>query len=134
MIGKVLIINDEESILEVLTVCFVEEDFEVKTSLSVNSIVDLINDFDPDVVIVDYLLRGLNGGELCHEIKMFNPSLPVVIISAYPKHTLSLARYNCDLFIAKPFDIFDFVDQVKLLRNNSKLGMYKNSVHKFKLK
>ena len=134
MIGKVLIIDDEESILEVLTVCFVEEDFEVKTSLSVNSIVDLINDFDPDVVIVDYLLRGLNGGELCHEIKMFNPSLPVVIISAYPKHTLSLARYNCDLFIAKPFDIFDFVDQVKLLRNNSKLGMYKNSVHKFKLK
>ena len=134
MIGKVLIIDDEESILEVLTVCFVEEDFEVKTSLSVNSIVDLINEFDPDVVIVDYLLRGLNGGELCHEIKMFNPSLPVVIISAYPKHTLSLARYNCDLFIAKPFDIFDFVDQVKLLRNNSKLGMYKNSVHKLKLK
>ena len=132
MEGKILIIDDEESILDVLTECFVEENFEVKTLLSVNNVIDVVNDFAPDVVIIDFLLRGLNGGELCHEIKMINPILPVVIISAFPKHTLSLARYNCDLFIAKPFDIFDLVEQVKMLKNNSKLGSYESSLHKLK--
>jgi DNA-binding response OmpR family regulator len=134
MEGRILIIDDEESILDVLTECFTEENFEVKTLLAVNDVIGVVKEFAPDVVIVDYLLRGLNGGELCHEIKMSNPSVPVVIISAFPKHTLSLARYDCDLFIAKPFDIFDLVEQVKLLKNNSKLGSYENSLHKLKLK
>ena len=134
MEGKVLIIDDEESILDVLTECFVEENFEVKTLLAVNDVVAVVKDFMPDVVIVDFLLRGLNGGDLCHEIKMVDPDLPVVIISAFPKHTLSLGRYNCDLFIAKPFDIFDLVEQVKLLKNNCKLGSYENSLHKQKIK
>lgn len=134
MKDRVLIIDDEESILDVMTECFIEENFEVKTLLAVNDVVEVVNEFAPGVVIIDYLLRGLNGGELCHEIKLVNPDMPVVIISAYPKHTLSLARYNCDLFIAKPFDIFDLVEQVKLLKNNSKLGSYENSLHKLKLK
>jgi DNA-binding response OmpR family regulator len=130
MVGKILIIDDEESILDVMTECFTEENFEVKTLLAVNDIIEAVNDFAPDVVIVDYLLRGLNGGELCHEIKLEKPDIPVVITSAYPKHTLSLARYNCDLFIAKPFDIFDLVEKIKVLKNNSKLGSYENSLQK----
>jgi DNA-binding response OmpR family regulator len=134
MLGKILIIDDEESILDVMTECFTEENFEVRTLLAVNDVIEAVKDFAPDVVIVDYLLRGLNGGELCHEIKLIEPDIPVVIISAFPKHTLSLARYNCDLFIAKPFDIFDLVEQIKLLKNNSKLDRNENSLHKLKLK
>jgi DNA-binding NtrC family response regulator len=82
MKDRVLIIDDEESILDVMTECFIEENFEVKTLLAVNDVVEVVNEFAPDVVIIDYLLRGLNGGELCHEIKLVNPDMPVVIISA----------------------------------------------------
>jgi two-component system CheB/CheR fusion protein len=55
----------------------------------------------------DYILDGINGREICHQIKA-NPAtcfLPVVIISAYPKVLLSLGTYGCDKFIAKPFDL-----------------------------
>lgn len=127
MEGRILIIDDEESILDVLSECFILEDFEVKALLKVNEIVEVVNDFKPDVLIIDYLLRGLNGGELCQEVKLAYPELPVAITSAYPKQMLSLARYNCDLFIAKPFDVFNVVEEVKQLIINCRLGNYKSS-------
>jgi two-component system alkaline phosphatase synthesis response regulator PhoP len=134
MEGRILIIDDEESILDVLSECFILEDFQVKALLKVNEIVEVVNeivevvnDFKPDVLIIDYLLRGLNGGELCQEVKLAYPELPVAITSAYPKQMLSLARYNCDLFIAKPFDVFNVVEEVKQLIINCRLGNYKSS-------
>ncbi len=131
MEGRLLIIDDEESILDVLSECFIEEGFEVKSLSSVKNIVEVVKSYKPDAVILDYLLRGLNGAELCYEVKLVWPDLPVVIISAFPRHTLSLARYNCDLFIAKPFDLFTMIEEIKLLINNCNLGNYKNSLQKF---
>jgi DNA-binding response OmpR family regulator len=134
MEGKVLIIDDEESLLEVLSDCFIDENLEVQALPAVDDIVQTAKAFEPDAVILDYLLAGVNGGELCHEIKMSFPRLPVVIISAYPKQSLSLARFNCDKFIAKPFNVFELVDEVKLLIKNSRLGDNENSLHELKFK
>jgi DNA-binding NtrC family response regulator len=127
MKGRILIIDDEESILDVLSECFLLEDFKVKGLSKVNGIIEVVNDFRPDVIIIDYLLRGLNGGELCQEVKHAYPELPVAITSAYPKQMLTLDRYNCDLFIAKPFDVFNVVEEVKQLIINCRLGNYKSS-------
>jgi len=121
MEGKVLIIDDEESLLEILSDCFTNENFEVQALPAVDNIVKTVEDFNPDVVIIDYLLPGVNGAELCHEIKMTFSTLPVIIISAYPKQRLSLARFNCDRFIAKPFNVFELVEEVKFLKDNSRL-------------
>lgn len=134
MEGKVLIIDDEESLLEVLSDCFIDENLEVQALPAVDDIVQTVKSFKPDVVVIDYLLAGVNGGELCHEIKMSFSTLPVVIISAYPKQRLSLARFNCDRFIAKPFNVFELVHEVKLLIKNHKVGNNEYSLHELKFK
>eukprot|EP01118_Nematostelium_gracile_P006419 TRINITY_DN2066_c0_g1_i5.p1 TRINITY_DN2066_c0_g1~~TRINITY_DN2066_c0_g1_i5.p1 ORF type:complete len:138 (+),score=1.04 TRINITY_DN2066_c0_g1_i5:215-628(+) len=121
MEGKVLIIDDEESLLEILSDCFIDENFEVQALPAIDNIIQTVKEFNPDVVVIDYLLPGVNGAELCHEIKMTFSTLPVIIISAYPKQRLSLARFNCDRFIAKPFNVFELVEEVKSLRDNSRL-------------
>lgn len=121
MESKVLIIDDDEALLEILSECFIDENFEVQVLPAVDNIIQNVKEFNPDVIVIDYLLPGVNGAELCHEIKMTFSTLPVIIISAYPKQRLSLARFNCDRFIAKPFNVFELVEEVKSLRDNSRL-------------
>jgi DNA-binding response OmpR family regulator len=112
---KILIIDDDSAILEILTECFADEGYEVKPIAVVDDIYSLIDEFQPDLVLTDYILSGINGGEFCTQIKMAYQNLPVVILSAYPKVMLSLGTYNSDLFVAKPFDLFDLIKQVNLL-------------------
>lgn len=115
MKNKILIIDDDPAILDVLTECFTEEGYEVKAIAHVDDIYELIDTFQPNAVITDYILNGINGGEFCTQIKMAYQKLPVVILSAYPKVMLSLGTYNSDLFVAKPFDVFELIKQVNAL-------------------
>lgn len=115
MKNKILIIDDDSAVLDILTECFTDEGYDVKAISHVSDIYDLIDSFQPNVVLTDYILNGINGGEFCTQIKMAYQNLPVVILSAYPKVMLSLGTYNCDLFVAKPFDVFALLKQVNSL-------------------
>jgi DNA-binding response OmpR family regulator len=119
MEGKILIVEYEESILEVLSECFKEENFEVQALKKVDDIISTVKDFEAEVVIVDYLLSGEDGITLCRKIKQNFPALPVVIMSSFPKWVLPTAGLPCDLYVEKPFDIYNLVDNVKHLKNGT---------------
>jgi CheY-like chemotaxis protein len=111
---RILILDNDEGSREVLTALFMSADFDSKAIEYTDDIIKEVNNYAPDVLLLDYILNGINGGELCHQIKT-NPAtsnLPVVIVSAYPKVINSLGHYGCDCFIAKPFDIDDMLQQV----------------------
>lgn len=114
MAKKVLVLDDDEAVLEVLEAALEYANFDVKTAGESNDIFKDIEEFNPDVVLIDYLLRGINGGELCHQIKTNSKTaqLPVILLSAYPRVLLSLGDYGCNAFMAKPFDLSDLVSQI----------------------
>ena len=101
MCQKILIIDDDKALLEVLETALVLEKFEVIVIDKVANIFDLINIHQPNLIIVDYILQGINGGELCHQIKCDGrtSNLPVIIISAYHRVINSLGHYGCNAFI-----------------------------------
>ena len=111
---RILIIDDDQAVLEVLEEVLDYSGFVVKASLYTHDIFKDIEAYQPDLVLIDYLLSGINGGELCHQIKTKaeTKNLPVVLISAYPRVLMSLGSYGCDTFIAKPFDIAELVDNI----------------------
>lgn len=112
-----MIIDNDGDVLDVMEEALTYEGFQVNVTKSTDDIFADLDGYKPDILLIDYLLDGINGGELCHQVKS-NPStsaLPVVIISAYPKVILSLGTYNCDRFIAKPFDLDELVDQINSL-------------------
>ena len=116
---NILVIDDDDSVRSVLEDILIYSDFNVKSASDTKDIFGTIKDFKPDLVLMDYILSGVNGGEICHQIKVNNQTahLPVILISAYPKVLQSLGDYGCDQFIAKPFDIKALVDTVgSLLR------------------
>jgi len=117
MVKRLLILDNDTDLLEVMQEVFVYEGFDVTTIPSTEDILTEINTHKPDVVMLDYILGGMTGGDICHEIKSNETTrdLPVIIVSAYPLASGSLGSFGCDGFIAKPFDITDLIEQVNTL-------------------
>ncbi len=115
MSQKILIVEDDRDILTVLTDILEQEGYEVIGLTFTDSIINSVADCNPNLVILDFLLAGINGGELCHEIKTHKDTrhLPVIMLSAFPRVLESLGNYGSDAFISKPFDIEDLTKKVK---------------------
>ncbi|WP_285057499.1 response regulator [Pedobacter ginsengisoli] len=111
----ILIIENDESVLELLQEIFKNEGYETHCYRQADDIFKLVDDFKPDLVLLDYILPGINGGELCAQLKKDPETrhIPVVICSAYPQVMLSLGSYGCNAFIAKPFELTDMVAQIE---------------------
>lgn len=114
---RVLVVDNDPAILDVMEEILGYEGFEVKTYSDTDNIFNCINSFNPDVILIDYILNGINGGELCAEIKKTPETshLPVIIISAYSKVLLSLGNYGCDDFISKPFELDHLISRISTL-------------------
>ena len=117
MMGKrILVIDDDEDILEILDIIFQEEGYEVVLSKSADA-AEHIPQIAPDIVILDIRIAGSakNGGQICTEIKekFSDLNLPVILISA--ETDISQIAENCgaDAFVSKPFDISQLLLQVK---------------------
>jgi len=106
-ITKILVVEDDNNLIEILEILFNEAGYQMKALNSVKKIIPIVEDFQPDLVLLDCLLPESNGGEFCRQIKLNEATclIPVIIFSAYPKVLLSLGDYGCDAFIAKPFDL-----------------------------
>ena len=111
---NILVIDDDEDVLSVLEDILIYSNFKVKGISRTDGIFDIIENFGPNLILMDHILAGVNGGDLCQQIKLDGRTshLPVVLISAYPKVLQSFDRYGCDAFIAKPFDMDDLINCV----------------------
>lgn len=114
---KILLIEDDPSLAEILVDFFRSTGYVVHSFSSTEDILQLIEQFNSDLVLLDYLLPKVNGGELCSQIKRHEETkhIPVIIYSAFPRVMLSLGNYGCDAFLPKPFDLNDLVNQIEML-------------------
>ncbi|HWZ35986.1 MAG TPA: response regulator [Mucilaginibacter sp.] len=117
---KVLIIEDDKSILQVLENVLGFNNFEVIGINRTDDILETITKYNPDLVLTDYLLPGMNGGKICQLIKSNAATyhLPVILISAYHELAISLGSFGFDAFIPKPFDINNLVKTINKLLNS----------------
>ena len=121
MSKRILIVEDDHDIRSLLTDILQQEGYEVAGVGHTNSILDEVRKHQSDLVMLDFLLPGVNGGELCHEIKSNNATygMPVILMSAFPRVLESLGNFGCDDFIAKPFDVQTLIDTVKRCLDHS---------------
>jgi DNA-binding response OmpR family regulator len=114
MTKKILVIDDNSDLLDLLREALTSEGYEVECLSSIDNIYESVRQSGAGLVIVDYILEGINGGELCHQLKI-NPRtrhLPVIMISGYPRVLESLGNYGADHFLAKPFDLNELLEVV----------------------
>lgn len=115
MTKNILIVDDQSDILDVLKEALEMEGYSVTTLSYTEDIINSVNEYHPDLIMLDFLLAGINGGEHCHFLKT-DPStshIPIIMMSGYPRVLESLGDYGADAFIAKPFDLWKIVSTVK---------------------
>jgi len=118
---RVLILDNDPDVLDVMNEALTYEGFDVVCFSETDDAIALVKKHDPDLLIIDYILSGINGGELCRQVKTnkLTADLPVVLVSAYPRVLQSSGDYDCDDFIPKPFDLEDLVERIKKLTENN---------------
>jgi DNA-binding response OmpR family regulator len=114
MSKRILIVEDDDDILNLLKELLEKDGFDVTGLNYTESIIKTIEKQKAELVILDFLLPGINGGELCHEIKSWPSTvgMPVIMLSAFPRVIQSLGNYGADAFIAKPFDVDELLKTV----------------------
>jgi len=105
---KILIVDNEESILEALGFILNEAGYKVETRLEIG--VSKVKKKLPDLILLDMRLSGKNGGEIAKKLKSDTETknIPVILISASPINAKLVRKYGADDYIQKPFDI-DFL-------------------------
>ncbi|WP_114938613.1 response regulator [Mucilaginibacter endophyticus] len=97
---KVLVVDDDNDILDVMYEALSYEGYEVHSLSEIDNIFHEIMSYKPDLIILDYILKGVTGGELCQQIKInrYTAQLPVIILSAYPKARQALDDCSCNIY------------------------------------
>lgn len=107
-------LDDNQDILDIVKEALSYEKFEVNITSDARQIIEAIEIFRPDLVIVDHKLNGYNGDDICREIKASarTNDIPVIICSAYLNGDDDLWACGCDAIIAKPFGLEELIDKV----------------------
>jgi DNA-binding response OmpR family regulator len=115
----VLIVDDDPGIQDILHIIFTNAGFLTTVHSTGDKIVN--NEFTPpDIFILDKQLAGIDGLDLCKQLKMapHTEKIPVIMISATPGlREMSIAA-GADDFIEKPFSIASLLDKVQRAMNN----------------
>ncbi len=105
--ANILIIDDDEGIIEALSQILEDEGFTVRSYTTGAGILPRIRAFNPDLILLDILISGSDGLDICRMLKK-NPAtrrIPVVLISAHPAGESMADQAGADGFLAKPFGI-----------------------------
>ncbi|MCC8426340.1 PleD family two-component system response regulator [Mucilaginibacter sp. UR6-11] len=105
---KILILDDDDDVLEILALLLSDAGYETRTSVNGETVFEDITNFQPNLVLMDIVLGDVDGRAICQHIKQNDTTahLPVILISG--QHDLveymHLPGAPND-FVAKPFSI-----------------------------
>lgn len=102
---KILLVDDEESIHLLYREEFEEEGYEVHSALTGEEALQKLEVVNPNLIILDINMPGMNGIEALRRIKEINPDIPVILCSAYQEFKQDLASWASEEYIVKSADL-----------------------------
>jgi DNA-binding response OmpR family regulator len=118
---KILVVEDDESIGEIVELLLMEAGFQVQLTGSVREFSKCFYTYHADLVILDIRLPDGDGRDLCRAVKQDYTAkdIPVILMSAHAIEDELMYKSGANAFVSKPFDIDFFLEQV-----NKQLGTY----------
>lgn len=114
---KILILDDNLDILQVIEAVLTYEHYEVMATETSKGFFSLVEKFRPHLILLDYRLADGDGGALCQQLKE-HPQfkhIPVAMCSAYMHAGLDLQTFGCEALILKPFDLDELLSVARRL-------------------
>ena len=123
MNGKIFIIEDEPSIIQLVQHNLEKNGFLVSSSLNGNDGLKELKKFQPDLLLLDWMLPDLSGIEICKNIRKDNSfkNLPVIMLTAKGEEEDKIKGLNSgvDDYLTKPFSFNELMARIKAVLRRS---------------
>ncbi len=112
---KILFIDDNKEILDIVNYVLTSENYQVKCYNRGAGFMTIVEEFCPDLILLEFKLKDGNGGEICLALKRHPEyrAIPIILVTAYRTPDVDFSRFYCDEVIDKPFDLESLLDVVK---------------------
>ena len=120
---RVLVVDDDPKILSLLRRGLSYAGYVVDLAADGEEGLAVAHDRPPDVVVLDVMLPGLDGLEICRRLRMGEPTLPVLMLTAKDRVPDRVAGLNAgaDDYLVKPFAFEEFLARLRALMRRAKL-------------
>ncbi len=117
---NILIIEDDEDISQILKFSLTKEGYTVKINDNGLKVVDDIQNFRPDLILLDIMLGDIDGFSICKEIS--NYKIPIIMLTARIDITDKILglELGADDYITKPFDIREVITRIRVALRRKK--------------
>lgn len=121
--GKILIVDDDRNLLELLGMILQSSDYEVTTANDGETALGIVKDEIFDLAVIDLKLPRTDGITLMHDIHQINPEMPVIILTAHSsvKSAVEAIRKGAFNYLEKPFDPDALLLQIERALENRRL-------------
>lgn len=122
MAGKILVVDDEKLIVKGLRFSLEQDDYLVDCAYDGIEAVELAKKCEYDVVLLDVMLPGLSGYDVCQSIRVFS-NMPIIMLTAKSEDIDKIMglEYGADDYITKPFNILEVKARIKaIIRRNTR--------------
>ncbi|KUO73314.1 MAG: two-component system response regulator [Desulfosporosinus sp. BRH_c37] len=135
--AKILVVEDEESIRRFITLNLNVAGFQVGEASSGEDALGLLKSFAPQVVVLDIMLPGISGLEVCQHIREFAPETIVIMLTAKGQDTDKILGldFGADDYMVKPFNPLELIARIKaILRRTANLRNTKQIISDLNLR
>lgn len=125
MAKKVLVVDDEKSIVKGLKFSLMQDSYEVDCAYDGEEALEMIKANVYDIVLLDVMLPKLNGFEVCQQARDFS-DVPIIMLTAKGDDMDKILglEYGADDYITKPFNILEVKARIKaIMRRNNKVAV-----------
>ena len=128
--SNILVLDDSKSLLQMIKTIFQMHNYEVRTAATKSLLMAHIDIFKPDIILMDILLDGSDGREVCKELKTNDETknIPVILLSGSHELLRGFKEYNADDIIEKPFEFEDVERKIKSVLEKKNARKLYNSI------
>jgi len=112
---RILVVEDEESYRDALATALGREGYEVQLTADGLGGLQLFTDSSPDIVLLDVLLPGLSGVEVCRQMQEIKPEIPIIMLTALNTEVdvvLGLELGAAD-YLTKPYHLRELIARIQ---------------------
>lgn len=113
---KILIVDDDENIAELISLYLIKECFDTEIALNGEEALEKCKSYQPQLILLDIMLPGIDGYDVCREIRK-DSNVPIIMLSAKGEvfdKVLGL-KIGADDYMVKPFDSNELVARVQAI-------------------
>lgn len=121
---RALVVDDELPLVQLVRSYLEREGFEVESAIDGEGAIELARDFDPDVIVLDLMLPGIDGIEACRRIRAFSDAY-VVMLTARTEEVDTIVGLStgADDYVTKPFSPGELVARIRAMMRRPRMAV-----------